>query len=346
MPCLSLGWRCPPRKGLRFEDFRILRVLGKGSGGIVHLAEHVPTGRLVAMKTVSFMSSEGGDDDRGVGADGAEKPSRMVSELLALDATGHCENVVAFYGAFFVDGATRILLEYMDAGSLKDLLVHGPIPMNVLGAIAEQVLHGLVYLHSRHLIHRGLQCSTLVYLAPHLPLSLFTLTRMTTTDIKPGNLLVNTQGQVKIADFGVSDRKEHTLSTCHSIIGTVTYMSPERIDAQPYKIDSDVWSFGLVILECATGEYPYKTALLRGGRNRTLSTLEIMEQIVRGPAPQAPESMPASFRAFIAACLQREPAKRAPARALLEHPWILECQRHGASVEAWVSSTLGQEFDF
>lgn len=163
------------RKGLRFEDFRILRVLGKGSGGIVHLAEHVPTGRLVAMKTVSFMSSEGGDDDRGVGADGAEKPSRMVSELLALDATGHCENVVAFYGAFFVDGATRILLEYMDAGSLKDLLVHGPIPMNVLGAIAEQVLHGLVYLHSRHLIHRGLQCSTLVYLAPHLPL--FTLTR-------------------------------------------------------------------------------------------------------------------------------------------------------------------------
>ena len=168
------------RKGLRFEDFRILRVLGKGSGGIVHLAEHVPTGRLVAMKTVSFMSSEGGDDDRGVGADGAEKPSRMVSELLALDATGHCENVVAFYGAFFVDGATRILLEYMDAGSLKDLLVHGPIPMNVLGAIAEQVLHGLVYLHSRHLIHRGLQCSTLVYLAPHLPLSLFTLTHLFT----------------------------------------------------------------------------------------------------------------------------------------------------------------------
>lgn len=142
------------RKGLRLEDFRILRVLGKGSGGIVHLAEHVPTGRLVAMKTVSFLSSEGGDDERG--ADGAARPSRMVSELLALDATGRCENVVAFYGAFFVDGATRIVLEYMDAGSLKDLLVHGPIPMNVLGAIAEQVLHGLVYLHSRHLIHRGL----------------------------------------------------------------------------------------------------------------------------------------------------------------------------------------------
>ena len=157
------------RKGLRYEDFRVLRVLGKGSGGIVHLAEHVPTGRLVAMKTVSFMSSEGGDDEKGVGADGAEKPSRMVSELLALDATGHCENVVAFYGAFFVDGATRILLEYMDAGSLKDLLVHGPVPMNVLGAIAEQVLHGLVYLHSRHLIHRGLlYFSSLVFPSPRL----------------------------------------------------------------------------------------------------------------------------------------------------------------------------------
>ena len=164
-------------------------------------------------------------------------------------------------------------------------------------------------------------------------------------DIKPGNLLVNTKGQVKIADFGVSDRKEHTMSTCHSIIGTVTYMSPERIDAQPYKIDSDIWSFGLVILECATGEYPYKTALLRGNR-KTFSTLEIMELIVHGPALQAPESMPASFRSFIAACLQREPQKRASARALLEHPWIQECKRHGASVEAWVAAALGQEFDF
>lgn len=149
-----------------------------------------------------------------------------------------------------------------------------------------------------------------------------------------------------MADFGVSDKKEHTLSTCHSITGTVTYMSPERIDAQPYKIDSDIWSFGLVVLECSTGEYPYKTALQHGNRSKTFSTLEVMEQIVRGPAPRAPDTMPATFRDFVAACLQREPAKRASARALLDHPWIAECRRHGASVEAWVRATLGQEFDF
>lgn len=133
---------------MRYEDFQLVKVLGKGSSGIVHLAVNKKTGLKVAMKTVSVDASDGSED--------TSKPSRMVSELLALDAMGRCDNVVAFYGAFFVDGATRILLEYMDAGSLKDLLVHGPVPMNVLGAIAEQVLAGLVYLHSRHLIHRGL----------------------------------------------------------------------------------------------------------------------------------------------------------------------------------------------
>jgi len=178
-------------------------------------------------------------------------------------------------------------------------------------------------------------------------------------DIKPSNLLVNTRGQVKIGDLGVSGQKEHTFSTCHSMIGTVTYMSPERIAALAYKFDSDIWSFGLTVLECCTGQYPYcprKTAQQQpataAGRARpaTPSTmgdstvLELMERIVSEPAPEAPASTSPAFRAFIASCLQKLPRDRPTASALLSHEWITKNTAQGASVAAWVRSVTKHDF--
>ena len=76
-------------------------------------------------------------------------------------------------------------------------------------------------------------------------------------DIKPSNLLINSEGQVKIADFGVSGQIENTLEYKHSWVGTATYMSPERFKGEPYNHDTDIWSLGLAIIECALGRYPY-----------------------------------------------------------------------------------------
>jgi serine/threonine protein kinase len=130
-------------------------------------------------------------------------------------------------------------MEYMDLGTLGDILKRcHQIPEVMLGLIAFQVLNGLDYLHrSIKLIHR---------------------------DIKPSNLLVNSNGSVKISDFGVSGQLMNSKDQRSTWIGTVTYMSPERFRGgcditylESYSWDTDLWSLGLTLLECAWGRYPY-----------------------------------------------------------------------------------------
>lgn len=76
-------------------------------------------------------------------------------------------------------------------------------------------------------------------------------------DIKPSNLLVNSEGRVKIADFGVSGKLQHTTDIKSSWVGTVLYMSPERFKGENYNANTDIFSFGMTIVECAWGKYPY-----------------------------------------------------------------------------------------
>lgn len=124
------------------------------------------------------------------------------------------------------------MLEYMNAGSLADALkVVNTMREPQLACIAKQVLQGLQYLHKeRRIIHR---------------------------DIKPSNILLNEEGECKIADFGVSGQLESSIDAKLSFVGTVTYMSPERIQGHSHSFDSDIWSFGLTLMECAIGFFPY-----------------------------------------------------------------------------------------
>ena len=151
-----------------------------------------------------------------------------------------CPFVVDFYGAFFQEGAVYICMEYMDGGSIDKLYGDG-IPENVLRKVTLSTVLGLKALKDDHnIIHR---------------------------DVKPTNILVNTRGQVKICDFGVSGNLVASIAKTN--IGCQSYMAPERIatggiaqaGANPgggtYSVQSDIWSLGLTIIECAMGQYPY-----------------------------------------------------------------------------------------
>eukprot|EP01086_Lenisia_limosa_P012358 TRINITY_DN40650_c0_g1_i1.p1 TRINITY_DN40650_c0_g1~~TRINITY_DN40650_c0_g1_i1.p1 ORF type:complete len:345 (+),score=58.74 TRINITY_DN40650_c0_g1_i1:68-1102(+) len=272
------------------KDLKLVRELGSGVGGAVSLVRHVPSGKMLAKKTM-FRS----DEDVRV---------QVVKELKALYDCQD-DHIVQFYGAFNTEGSVEIVMEYMDAGTLLDIEAMGVvIPEPVIARVAEQSLKGLAYLHhKRHIIHR---------------------------DIKPSNILINTKGEIKLADFGVSGQLTNTHASANSWVGTVTYMSPERIQGDShYHIDSDIWSLGLTLVELILGRFPYPP----GGqdRNKPLEFFTLLSYIVEHPPPALnPEFYSADLCHFIAQMLKTDPAERACATDLLEHPFLI---RHSEKVD-------------
>lgn len=159
------------------------------------------------------------------------KPSVIIQEVKCLHESMNCPYIIEFYEAYHREGSVRLLLEYMDCGSLEDVYKIAPIPENVLSCITYQILKGLQYLHEeKRIIHR---------------------------DIKPSNVLLNHKGQVKISDFGMSRKLEQSLQAFHTFQGSFMYMSPERLKGESHTFSSDLWSLGLTLIECAIRKFPY-----------------------------------------------------------------------------------------
>ncbi|XVE54032.1 hypothetical protein DITRI_Ditri03aG0049900 [Diplodiscus trichospermus] len=245
---------------LSLEDIDAVKVIGKGNGGIVQLVQHKWTGQFFALKVIQ-MNIE-------------ESARKQIAKELKINQSSQCPYVVVCYQSFYINGAISIILEYMDGGSLADFLKKvKSIPEPYLPGICKQVLKGLMYLHhERHIIHR---------------------------DLKPSNLLINHRGEVKITDFGVSAITTSTSALANTFVGTYNYMSPERILGGDYGNKSDIWSLGLVFLECATGQFPYSPPEQAEGWT---NFYELMEQIVEQPPPCAPsERFSPEFCSFISA---------------------------------------------
>lgn len=157
--------------------------------------------------------------------------------------------------------------------------------MDVLGKIAEATLGGLTYLYIKHhIMHR---------------------------DIKPSNVLVNHRGQIKLCDFGVSG--ELVNSVADTFVGTSTYMAPERIQGQKYTVKSDVWSFGLTVMELAIGKFPFDASdSISDGDGAPSGILDLLQQIVYEPAPKLPKSdaFPQILEDMIQKCLCKVPDER------------------------------------
>ena len=240
-------------KALDFGELQGLEIIGRGASGFVRRAKHLPSGQVLAIKEITVS-----DETRRL---------QIFKEISTLLTSGDDPHLVHYHGARSYDGAIQIAMEYMDAGSLGDLLqAIGPVSEECIGAIAEQALLALAGLRERHLVHRDLKPQNILlnlrgqvrssfcppprhhlYLLS-LPLHLVLLHLHL--------LLLSTQ--VKVSDFGCVAELQDSFGKCGTFVGTVPYMSPERIHGEEYSYASDVWSFGLTIVECALGHFPYE----------------------------------------------------------------------------------------
>ncbi|KAG2015764.1 STE/STE11 protein kinase, variant 2 [Coprinopsis cinerea AmutBmut pab1-1] len=201
------------------ECFEEISRLGEGAGGAVHKVKDKRNGMIMARKTITTR----------------EAPMKqLLRELTIMSSTKHV-NIITFYGAYMSPSSSeiKIIMEYCEGGSLesvgKRIRERGAIVgEKIAGRLAEGVLQGLSYLHSKKTIHR---------------------------DIKPSNILLSKEGVVKLCDFGVSG--ELILSQAGTFTGTSFYMAPERIQGKEYTIRSDVWSTGISLLELVQNRFPF-----------------------------------------------------------------------------------------
>jgi mitogen-activated protein kinase kinase 1 len=287
------------------DDLTVEGELGSGNGGVVLKVRHKKTGTVMAKKLIHLEVK-------------AAIRNQILRELTVLH---ECNSpyMVGFYGAFCSDGEISICMEYMDGGSL-DLVLRkvNRIPENILGKITESVLKGLSYLREKHqIMHR---------------------------DVKPSNILINSAGEIKLCDFGVSGQLIDSMA--NTFIGTRSYMSPERLEGNRYTVQSDIWSLGLSLVEMAIGRYPIPVATDNEvanlfqidptgfsprieGRNsyQSMAIFELLEYIVNQPPPTLPKShFSEDFVDFIDRCLKKEPTERSDLKKLLNHPFIIRYQ--------------------
>nr|XP_051677774.1 dual specificity mitogen-activated protein kinase kinase 5 isoform X7 [Oryctolagus cuniculus] len=215
--------------------------------------------------------------------------------------------IIGFYGAFFVENRISICTEFMDGGSLD---VYRKIPEHVLGRIAVAVVKGLTYLWSLKILHR---------------------------DVKPSNMLVNTRGQVKLCDFGVSTQLVNSIAKTY--VGTNAYMAPERISGEQYGIHSDVWSLGISFMELALGRFPYPQIQKNQG---SLMPLQLLQCIVDEDSPVLPVGeFSEPFVHFITQCMRKQPKERPAPEELMGHPFIMQFNDGNATVVSmWVCRAL------
>lgn len=319
---------------ISLDEVDTLDELGKGNYGTVYKVRHArPRNRMHGLgfqgiQRSSSPASATGESDptkspsatkRVTGVVMAMKEIRLELDeakfaaiIMELDILHRCISpyIIDFYGAFFQEGAVYICIEYMDAGSIDKIYGDG-IPEPVLRKITYATINGLRVLKDVHnIIHR---------------------------DVKPTNILVNTRGQVKICDFGVSGNLVASIAKTN--IGCQSYMAPERISgggvpqagANPgngtYSVQSDVWSLGLTIIECAMGRYPYPPETY----NNIFSQLSA---IVDGEPPNLPtEGFSQAARDFVRSCLHKIPKLRPAYSTLLQHPWLIALSKPAVIAE-------------
>eukprot|EP01031_Cornospumella_fuschlensis_P032545 gene32545-39351_t len=222
--------------------------------------------------------------------------SQLYNEILLLTSFS-CDALISLKGAFHDSGSIGVILEFMDRGSLEFLMQPGiTLGDGVLASVAYQMAWGLGYLHHEKQIHR---------------------------DIKPGNALMNSQGQVKLSDFGISKELEHTTAMSNSAVGSYMYMSPERLVGDKYDSSADVWSLGVSIVQLHNKHYPFtkcaETPIHLCGELENFDVYGFSAHTIYNNSARAftPPPYTSALKSFIRSTMARAPADRSTCLELI-----------------------------
>ncbi|XP_074330919.1 mitogen-activated protein kinase kinase kinase YODA-like [Apium graveolens] len=300
-PSYSTGTTPVPRSPSRTENPTSLGscwkkgpLLGRGTFGHVYAGFNSERGEMCAMKEVTLFS----DDAK------SKESARQLGQEVALLSRLRHPNIVQYLGSEMVDDKLYIYLEYVSGGSIYKLLQeYGKLGETAIQSYTKQILSGLAYLHAKNTLHR---------------------------DIKGANILVDPNGRVKLADFGMA--KHIAGPSCPlSLKGSPYWMAPEIIkNSNACNLAVDIWSLGCTVLEMATTKPPWSqfegvAAMFKIGNSKEL--------------PAIPEHLSDVGKDFVRLCLQRNPSDRPSAAQLLEHPFI----KNAALLERRMPSSVPSE---
>ncbi|KAL5145935.1 Mitogen-activated protein kinase kinase kinase 3 [Glycine soja] len=253
------------------------KLLGRGTFGHVYLGFNSDSGQLCAIKEVRVVC-----DDQS----SKECLKQLNQEIHLLSQLSH-PNIVQYYGSDLGEETLSVYLEYVSGGSIHKLLQeYGAFKEPVIQNYTRQIVSGLSYLHGRNTVHR---------------------------DIKGANILVDPNGEIKLADFGMA-KHINSSSSMLSFKGSPYWMAPEVVmNTNGYSLPVDIWSLGCTILEMATSKPPWNqyegvAAIFKIGNSRDM--------------PEIPDHLSSEAKNFIQLCLQRDPSARPTAQKLIEHPFI------------------------
>lgn len=267
--------------GETLGQYRIEARLGAGGMGVVYRAHDERLHRTVAIKVV------------GQGKVTSEERTHLLDEARAASHLSH-PNICTVYEAGEAGGHAFIAMEFIDGRLLSEMVQPGGLPTETVVRFGVQIADALAHAHERGVVHR---------------------------DLKTANIAVSDKGP-KVLDFGIarrispadpnSETRSITPAESDIVFGTLAYVAPEVLRGDPGDARSDIWAFGVVLWEMATGELPFS------GR----SQFELTAAILRSPPRTMPAHVPAILRGIILRCLSKDPAQRyqraGEARAALE----------------------------
>src|SRR3954464_2770649 len=265
-------------EGQSISHYRILRRLGSGGMGVVYEAEDVNLGRHVALK---FLSKEFQNEPQAL--------ERFQREARAASALNH-RNICTIYEIGNDNGEQFMAMELLEGKSLDQQIGAQPVKLATLVKYGIQIADALDAAHKRGIVHR---------------------------DIKPANIFVTDTGQVKMLDFGLAKHMEHrslmetaavgaggpispeNLTSPGSTVGTIAYMSPEQARGEELDTRSDLFSFGTVLYEMATGKQPF------AGPTTAMIFEAILNRVTAPPIVHNPD-IPSELARIIQKALEKD----------------------------------------